>query len=134
MNTTTEKKKVILLVEDERDLVELYSELLKDSDYNVEVAYDGSTALQKVLSESWDLLLLDIMLPEKDGLTILEEIKKAANAKRGPIILLTNLNNEDLIKRAFSLGADGYLIKSEISLDDVVNEVKTRLAKNEQQK
>ena len=67
------------------------------------------------------------MLPEKDGMAVLEEVKKTEKGKQGPIVLLTNLNSEDLIERAYKLGADDYLIKSEISLDDIVAKVKQYL-------
>jgi len=81
----------------------------------------------KAKNDNWDLLLLDIMLPEKDGMAVLEEIQKVERGKQGPIVLLTNLNSEDLIERAYKLGADDYLIKSEISLDDIVSKVKQYL-------
>jgi len=120
-------KKVVLLIEDEIDLVDLYTEILNEAGYDVLPSYDGDDGIYKAKNDNWDLLLLDIMLPERDGMAVLEEIQKVERGKQGPIILLTNLNSEDLIERAYKLGADDYLIKSEISLDDIVSKVKQYL-------
>jgi len=120
-------KKVILLIEDEIDLVDLYTEILNEAGYDVLPSYDGDDGIYKAKNDNWDLLLLDIMLPERDGMAVLEEIQKVDRGKQGPIVLLTNLNSEDLIERAYKLGADDYLIKSEISLDDIVGKVKQYL-------
>lgn len=124
MELNESQRKVVLLIEDEIDLVDLYTEILNEAGYDVLPSYDGEDGIYKSKNDEWDLLLLDIMLPEKDGMAVLEEIQKANGGKKGPIVLLTNLNSEDLIERAYKLGADDYLIKSEISLDDIVNKVK----------
>ncbi len=120
-------RKVVLLIEDEIDLVDLYTEILNEAGYDVLPSYDGDDGIYKAKSDNWDLLLLDIMLPERDGMAVLEEIQKTEKGKQGPIVLLTNLNSEDLIERAYKLGADDYLIKSEISLEDIVSKVKQYL-------
>lgn len=122
-----QNSKVVLLVEDEIDLVDLYTEILNEAGYTVVPSYDGEDGIYKVQNEKWDLLLLDIMLPEKDGMAVLEELQKLEGGKKGPVILLTNLNSEDLIDRAYKLGADDYLIKSEISLEDITKKVKQYL-------
>ncbi len=121
------QRKVVLLIEDEIDLVDLYTEILNEAGYDVLPAYDGEDGIYKAKNDQWDLLLLDIMLPEKDGMAVLEEIQKEEVGKKGPIVLLTNLNSEDLIERAYKLGADDYLIKSEISLEDITKKVKQYL-------
>ncbi|OGC46466.1 hypothetical protein A2V49_04260 [candidate division WWE3 bacterium RBG_19FT_COMBO_34_6] len=123
MNQNTPNKKTILLIEDEVDLVDLYTEILNEAGFNVIPAYDGEEGIIKAKNEHWDLMLLDIMLPEKDGMAVLEELQKLEDSKKGPIVLLTNLNSEDLIERAYKLGADDYLIKSEISLEDITKKV-----------
>ena len=127
MDGTNQDQKVVLLIEDEIDLVDLYTEILNEAGYTVLPSYDGEDGIYKAKNEKWDLMLLDIMLPEKDGMAVLEEVQKIEETGRGPIILLTNLNSEDLIERAYKLGADDYLIKSEISLEDIVKKVKQYL-------
>ncbi len=115
--------KLILIVEDEHDLRFVYTEMLTDAGYKVEGAADGQEGSQKIASLKWDLLLLDIMLPGKDGLKILKELSEHPELKKGPVITLTNLNSEQIVKECMSAGADGYLIKSEITPDKIVQEV-----------
>ena len=123
MKKVVEKKK-ILIVEDDQDVRELYTEVLRDEGFEVAEAVDGQSGLAKVLEGTYDLLLLDIMLPKFDGLEVLKTIKEKAKVKGIPVILLTNLGREAIIKEGFSLGADGYLIKSEHTPEEVVDEVK----------
>lgn len=116
-------KRNILLVEDDNDLRPLYVDVLKDAGYVVEQASDGDLGYELIKSTKWDLLLLDVMLPGKDGMSILKAIHQEPELKRGPIVLLTNLDNEELVRDAYSMGADGYLIKTELTPDKIVNEI-----------
>jgi two-component system, OmpR family, response regulator ResD len=114
----------ILLIEDEHDLRTLYAEILAGAGYEVDQAPDGEAGMEKAKSTNWGLMLLDIMLPGRDGLRLLKELKENPALKKGPVIMITNLNSEHIIQEAFNLGADGYLIKSEMTPDKVVDEVK----------
>ena len=79
----------------------------------------------------YDLILLDIMLPKMDGLEVLKKLKeKPPNEKNGPVVLLTNLGQDSIIKKGFELGASGYLIKSSMNPDQVLSEVKVFLSKS----
>jgi CheY-like chemotaxis protein len=121
----------ILVVEDDEFLRELYEELLKGEGYEVSVAVDGEEGLNKISAGGFDLVLLDIMLPKMDGLEILRHVKEKPPAeKNGPIVLLTNLGQDSIIKEGFSLGASGYLIKSAMNPDQVLSEVKVFLNKS----
>ena len=115
--------KKVLIVEDEQDIRVLYAEVLQSAGYTVDQAPNGEVGDDKLTNTDWNILLLDIMLPGKDGLKILREIQENQSLKKGPIICLTNLNSEHVIQEAFKLGADGYLIKSEVTPDKVVEEV-----------
>ena len=121
--------KKILLVEDEKEIRELYALYLTDMGYTVISAEDGNVALQKALAEDWDLMLLDIMLPGQDGIQVLKMIKANERLRDRPVIALTNLNVESVINEIFDLGADGFLVKSEITPDKIVSEVETVLQK-----
>ncbi len=123
VNLMSDKKK-ILIIEDDQDVRELYAEVLRDEGFEVEEAVDGQSGLAKVLEGRFDLLLLDIMLPKFDGLEVLKTVKQKPEVKSIPVILLTNLGREAIIKEGFSLGADGYLIKSEHTPEEIVSEVK----------
>ncbi len=117
-------EKIILLVEDDSDIRMVYAEVLRDNGYKVLEAKDGDIGLKRAFSDEWDLALLDIMLPGEDGMKILKHIKSNDKLKAKPVILLTNLDSESIISEGFSLGADGYLIKSEITPDKIIDEVK----------
>ncbi len=119
--------KKILLVEDEDFIRELYVRQLTKAGFEVKSAIDGQSGLTSLSAETFDLLLLDIMLPGMNGLQLLREFKiKNPNSKM-ITILLTNLGQEAIIKEGFELGAQAYLIKASYTPDQVVTEVKTAL-------
>ena len=125
-------QKRILIVEDDQFLREFYQELLTAQGYIVDVASEGETALQKIQSEIFDLILLDIMMPKKDGLTVLSELKaKGGIAQTSRIVMLTNLGQDTVIKQCFDLGASGYLIKSALNPDQVLVEIQAFLTKSQ---
>lgn len=124
MNPTTKK---ILLVEDEDFIRDLYVRQLTKEGFQVKSASDGQTGLNILKSESFDLLLLDIMLPGMNGLQLLREFKTQNPNSPMITILLTNLGQEAVIKEGFELGAQAYLIKASYTPDQVVNEVKNTL-------
>lgn len=121
-------KKKILIVEDDQFLREFYQELLQAEGYEVDIAADGEAGFGKIKSGGFNLVLLDIMLPKKDGIQILKDLKNA-NVKNDnqPIVILTNLGQDAVIKQCFELGASGYLIKSALNPDQVLQEVKSYL-------
>jgi len=121
------EEKTILLIEDEEEIRIVYSEILREAGYKVLEASDGIIGLKRALDDNWDLLLLDIMLPGEDGLHILKAAKENIRLKFKPVILLTNLGNEAIINESFKVGADGYLVKSQITPDKIVEEVRQYL-------
>lgn len=122
--------KKILIIEDDQFLREFYQELLEGEGYLVDCASDGEAALKQLRENEYNLVLLDIMLPKKDGLQLLRDLK-IIPAKSGDlcIVVLTNLGQDAIIKQAFTLGVAGYLIKSALSPDQVLTEIKTYLQK-----
>ncbi len=121
------EKKVILLIEDEKDIRALYAEVLRDAGYDVLEASDGEVGLDIAQHGEWDLMLLDIMIPKVDGVTLLKRMKADMETRKRPVILLTNLGSETLITECFEFGATGYLIKAEVTPDSIINEVKNYL-------
>lgn len=121
--------KKVLLVEDESDIRNLYSEYLRESDYEVIEAKDGNEAMQKSLTQEWDIMLLDIMLPGQDGIQLLKNLKANERLCDKPVIALTNLNIESVVSEIFEAGADGFLVKSDITPDKIINEIETVLQK-----
>ena len=121
--------KKVLLIEDEADIRSVYAEYLRDSGYEVLEAQDGIVGYNKALEEEWDVMLLDIMLPGQDGIALLKKIKAEDKTANKPIIALTNLSVESVINQVFDQGADGFLVKSEITPDKIVTEVESVLQK-----
>lgn len=120
--------KRILIVEDDQFLREFYQELLTSEGYNIDVALDGEIALSKIKEGGFNLILLDIMLPKKDGIQILREVKLSPPKNpNGPIVCLTNLGQDSIIKQSFELGVSGYLIKSALNPDQVLAEIHSYL-------
>ena len=126
-----DKSKVrILITEDDQFLWEFYEELLQAEGYTVEVAVDGEMALQKIKEGGFNLIMLDIMMPKKDGLQVLREMKLFTPTQpNGSVLILTNLGHDAIIKQCFELGASGYLVKSALNPDQVLTEINSYLQK-----
>ena len=99
----------ILLVEDEPDIALGLQEDLEQQGYQVEVAADGESALRRAIAESWDLILLDVMLPKIDGFEVCRELRRLG--VRTPIIILTAKVQEAEKVLGLELGADDYVTK-----------------------
>jgi|TARA_B100001971_G_C18086226_1_gene481016 DNA-binding response OmpR family regulator len=110
----------ILLAEDDQFLQRMYSTKLRQQGMKVITASDGEKAVSLIQKHKPDIILLDILMPKKDGFVVLEEIKSDSKIKLIPVILLTNLSEVDDIKRARKLGADDYLIKSHFLPSEVI--------------
>ncbi len=120
----TESKK-ILVVEDYADIAKIYSIILKKAGYIVEVAKDGKSALEQVRLFQPDLILLDIMIPDIDGLTVLKTIRTNPEyATLHPLVLITtNVLQQDISDKAAANGADGYVLKARLDNKELVNTV-----------
>lgn len=120
--------KRILLIEDESFIAELYQMQLKKAGISVDIALMGNDGIVKLRAGQYDLLLLDIMLPDINGIEVLKKIKADQTIAAIPVILLTNLAQDDIIKQGFTLGAQGYLIKAQFTPDQLLQEISTILA------
>lgn len=116
--------KKILLVEDDNFIRELYQRQLEKAGYLVKATHSGLESLQILKSENFDLVLLDIMLPEMDGITVLKKIKEEGLDKVS-VVVLSNMGQDDLIKKAIELGAKAYIIKSLTTPAQVVSEIQS---------
>jgi len=120
-------KKKILIVEDESTLQKALTEFLTEEGFEVLSALDGEIGMELAKKEKPDLVLLDIILPKKDGYEVLEGLKGNDETKAIPVILLTNLESPEDIDRAFEKGASTYLVKSNYKLEEVVEKIKETL-------
>lgn len=120
----------ILIVEDYAVLARMYQDKLRSDGFEVEVAVDGEQGENLVRQFNPDLVLLDVMLPKKNGLEILESIKSDPKTAATSVIMLTNLGGPpETIARALELGADNYLVKANYTPKQVIEEVKKVLRK-----
>jgi CheY-like chemotaxis protein len=116
--------KRILVVEDTELLRRMYRDRLVQDGYEVADAPDGLAALGMIREQHFDLILLDLIMPRMGGIQVLEAVKQDPRTQSIPIVVLTNLGEEETIERAVSLGAVDYLIKSETRPADVAEKVK----------
>lgn len=114
----------ILMIEDEHDLAEIYSLQMKMSGIDVLVASNGTEAMDILGKQSFDLVLLDLLMPEVDGFEVLKKIKGDSKLKKNKIYAWSNLTQKKQIDLANKCGADGFLIKSEYTPSSLVEKVK----------
>lgn len=121
-------KKKILLVEDEDFIRDLYKRQIELGGFSVDAAAKGGEGLTFLKNNPYDLVLLDIMLPEVNGLDILREAKKDEKTKNIPVVLLTNLGQDSVKQEAMALGAKEYIIKATYTPDQLVKKIREILA------
>lgn len=130
----TEGKKIgikVLLVEDDAFLREICSKKLVKEGFSVYEALDGEQALNGLVQAEPDIILLDIILPAIDGFQILHQIRSNSNPKvaKAPVIMLSNLGQDDDIKKAMEMGANDYLVKAHFTTEEIAQKIKKILGK-----
>lgn len=124
----TAMPKKILFIEDEAALQKTFGDVLTKEGYKMISALDGETGLRLAEREKPDLIILDIILPRLDGFEVLKKLKEDEETRTIPVILLTNLEGIEDVDRALELGATTYLVKTQYTLEEVINKVKKSLA------
>lgn len=119
--------KKILFVEDEEALQKTMGEMLEQKGFTVLKALDGVSGLETARREAPNIILLDLVLPKKDGFEVLAELKQDPATKNIPIIVLTNLEGSADIEKALSLGATTYLVKANYNLSDLLAKIEAVL-------
>jgi two-component system response regulator ResD len=121
--------KKILIAEDEKALATVLNLKLKNAGYETTVVYNGDDALKALGANTYDLILIDIMMPKRDGFSVLEELKKTKNTT--PVFAMSNLGQEEDIARVKSMGVKEYIIKAEISPAEILNKANAFLGGKE---
>jgi len=116
--------KTILFIEDEPGLQKTVGRFLEKEGYEINKALDGETGLKMAEKIKPDLILLDLILPKKDGFEVLKELKENEITKNIPVIVLTNLEESGDVEKALSLKATTYLVKANYELAEVVDKIK----------
>jgi len=122
--------KKILVVEDDQLLRKVLVEEFTKQGFEALVAGDGQEGLSVALNESPDLILLDIIMPVKDGLTMLKELRQSEKGRSVPVIVLTNLSDAGMVDESLRSGIYDFLIKADWELADIVRKVKEKLRVN----
>lgn len=117
----------LLLVDDDRDVVENLSRRLQAEGYRVETAHDGQEALQKVATANPDVIILDLMLPKLNGFEVLKEVREKHKGKWRPVIIISAKSEMESLKRCYNLEADHYITKP-FTVDDLVRGVKVMIS------
>ena len=120
----------VLIVDDDQFLLDMYSLKFKESGFSVEVAQNGSEALEKAKALNPDAILLDVVMPKIDGFEVLRTIKKEKIAEHSKILILTNLGQKGDVEKGLKLGADDYVVKAHFTPTEVVDKVKIMLNKS----
>lgn len=118
-----EKKKKILIIEDDSFISGLYFKKLSNVGYSVDLAYDGEEGLQKIKTFQPDLILLDIQMPKMNGYQVLDRLNKDPQLKEIPVVLLTNLGQSEEIRKGKELGVKSYLIKAHYTPAEIVEKI-----------
>ncbi len=119
--------KTILIVEDETPLRSALQEKFTREGFSVLEARDGEEGLKMAIEKHPDIILLDIIMPKMDGLTVLKKLHEDPKDKEIPVILLTNLSDDQQVAEAIKEGVYEYLVKSDWKIADLVKEVKEKL-------
>jgi len=123
----SEKKKILLIVEDETALLKLLQEEFVNEGFEVVTAIDGLNGLNLALTKRPDLILLDLILPKMDGLSLLRELRKDSWGVDVPVIILSSLSDAEKISEASEQEVFDYLVKADWKLEDVIKKVKDKL-------
>jgi DNA-binding response OmpR family regulator len=121
--------KTILFIEDESALQKTFGDILRKEGYQMISALDGEIGLKLAKGKTPDLILLDLILPKIHGFDVLKKLKEDEETKEIPVIVLTNLEALREIDKAIELGARTYLVKTQYSLEEVVEKIKKALEK-----
>lgn len=117
----------ILIAEDDSFLAQMYSEKLETEGFKVVLATNGVEAIDRMKLEKPDLLLLDLLMPKKDGFEVLKEKIADKDIKNIPVIVLTNLSQNEDIKRCYDLGARDFMIKAYFIPAEIISKIKVLL-------
>ncbi|OIO16851.1 response regulator [Candidatus Kuenenbacteria bacterium CG08_land_8_20_14_0_20_37_23] len=116
--------KKVLIIEDETAIADAMQLGLDEAGYAASVAYDGEDGLVQATKLAPDLILLDLLLPKKDGMGVLQELRKNDKTKDIPVMILSQLSDTAKISEGVALGVVGYLVKVDYSLSEVVGKIK----------
>ncbi len=120
--TDTEKKR-ILFIEDEENMQKIITSSLQEEGFEVFSAYDGESGIKMLEEKRVDLVLLDLILPKKDGFDVLEFMRSREETKHTPVIILTNLEEKFDIQRAANFDVRAYMVKAQYKITEIIDKI-----------
>lgn len=125
----TDQKKIILVIEDEEPLRRVLRDILTVEGYSIIETKDGVEGLEVALKEHPDLILLDIVMPKMDGLEMLTKLRTDEWGKTAPVIVLTNLSDNEDVAKAMESETFDYFVKTDIKIDEVITRIREKIGK-----
>ncbi|PIR58881.1 MAG: response regulator [Candidatus Pacebacteria bacterium CG10_big_fil_rev_8_21_14_0_10_56_10] len=119
--------KKILVVEDDAFLANAYKVKLSKTNFQVRIADSGQHAIEEITTFKPDLILLDLVIPEVDGFEVLSQLRQSPQASHIPVLVVSNLAQEEDIQKAKELGAQEFIVKSEVALEAIVGRINSLL-------
>jgi DNA-binding response OmpR family regulator len=120
-------RKKILFIEDESALQKTFGDFLEKEGFELISALDGETGLKLAEKETPDLILLDLILPKMEGTEVLKKLRENPKTKDIPVIILTNVDDFEKLEKTLELGVKAYLIKTDFTLEEVLQKIKEEL-------
>lgn len=117
----------ILIIEDDPYILRVYERKFQQEGFQITTARDGAEGVEKITAAAPDVILLDLVMPKKDGFEFMRDLKRIYPHKNIPVVVLTNLGQEHDVQRAEHLGISSYLLKSNMSIQDVFEKVRDTL-------
>ncbi len=119
----------VAIIEDDIAIVQMYRTKFESEGYDVETAGDGITGLELIEAFSPDIILLDLMMPNMDGLAMLQKLRGTTEGKKARVVVLTNMGDTETATKVYKMAADDYIVKAEMTPKQVAERVKLLLAK-----
>jgi two-component system, OmpR family, response regulator AdeR len=126
MNTGATK---VAIIEDDMAIVQMYRTKFENEGYQVEVAGDGQAGLELIDTFAPDVILLDLMMPNMNGLEMLQKLRSTSPVHRARVVVLTNMGDTETATRVYKMAADDYIVKAEMTPKQVTERVKELLTK-----
>jgi len=121
--------KKVLIIEDDSFLQGLEANKLEKNGFEVITASSGEEGIKKINEPNIDVILLDLVLPDFDGFDILKKIREIDSLKKIPVIIFSNLSDQDSLRKSEKLGATSFMVKSNFTLEELVKRINSLLKK-----
>jgi len=113
----------ILVAEDDKFLSSAYKVKLEKEGFGVKLVHDGEEAFNSLAKTVPDVILLDLVMPNMDGFDFLKKVREIDKYKKIPVVVASNLGQKEDIDKAMALGADDFIVKSDLSIDEVIKKI-----------